>query len=225
MDIHKPKPWHGVREFLKEYAIIVVGVLTALAAEQVVEWLHTQTEVREARAALHAEMSRDLRTLVLQARENGCWQGGLAAIQAWAEGSGPKPVWPGGLMQGLGVSVWDVAKTGAVPHMELNERLAMATFYGGIENQKAIIHDQREHSKQLVGYLNRASLDPQEAHALIRAIGETRANLSGETRNVAGMVDQGRKLGVEPGSPHPDFEARVDRLCAAFPAQPVRGTP
>ncbi|MDB5442210.1 MAG: hypothetical protein JWP73_586, partial [Phenylobacterium sp.] len=33
MDIHKPKPWHGLREFLKEYAIIVVGVLTALAAE------------------------------------------------------------------------------------------------------------------------------------------------------------------------------------------------
>ena len=30
MDIHKPKPWHGFREFLKEYAIIVVGVLTAL---------------------------------------------------------------------------------------------------------------------------------------------------------------------------------------------------
>lgn len=36
MDIHKPKPWHGPREFLKEYLIIVVGVLTALAAEQTV---------------------------------------------------------------------------------------------------------------------------------------------------------------------------------------------
>ena len=34
MDIHKPKAWHGVREFLKEYMIIVVGVLTALGAEQ-----------------------------------------------------------------------------------------------------------------------------------------------------------------------------------------------
>jgi hypothetical protein len=29
---HKPKPWHGWREFLKEYVIVVVGVLTALAA-------------------------------------------------------------------------------------------------------------------------------------------------------------------------------------------------
>ena len=41
MDIHKPKPWHGVREFLKEYVIIVVGVLTALAAEQAVELGYT----------------------------------------------------------------------------------------------------------------------------------------------------------------------------------------
>jgi len=33
MDIHKPKPWHGWREFLKEYGIIVLGVLTALGLE------------------------------------------------------------------------------------------------------------------------------------------------------------------------------------------------
>ena len=49
MDIHKPKPWHGVREFLKEYVIIVVGVLTALGAEQGVEWLHWQAEGRKHR--------------------------------------------------------------------------------------------------------------------------------------------------------------------------------
>jgi hypothetical protein len=40
MEFHKPKPIHNWREFLKEYAIIVLGVATALAAEQGVEWLH-----------------------------------------------------------------------------------------------------------------------------------------------------------------------------------------
>ncbi len=49
MDIHKPKPWHGFREFLKEYVIIVVGVLTALGAEQGVEWLHWRHEVEAER--------------------------------------------------------------------------------------------------------------------------------------------------------------------------------
>ena len=28
MDVHKPKPWHGWREFLKEYGIIVLGVVS-----------------------------------------------------------------------------------------------------------------------------------------------------------------------------------------------------
>ena len=30
MDIHKPTPWNGWREFLKECAIILVGMLPAL---------------------------------------------------------------------------------------------------------------------------------------------------------------------------------------------------
>ncbi len=61
MDIHKPKPWHGLREFLKEYAIIVVGVLTALGAEQAVEVIHRHEAVAEARRALNApEVTFDL---------------------------------------------------------------------------------------------------------------------------------------------------------------------
>ena len=43
MEVHKPKLVHNWREFLKEYAIIVIGVLTALFAEQAVqsiEWNH-----------------------------------------------------------------------------------------------------------------------------------------------------------------------------------------
>ena len=60
MDIHKPKPWHGLREFLKEYLIIVVGVLTALGAEQAVEMIHRHEAVGEARRALNAEVTFDL---------------------------------------------------------------------------------------------------------------------------------------------------------------------
>jgi hypothetical protein len=56
MDIHKPKPWHGWREFLKEYGIIVLGVLTALAAEQVVENLHWQERTRTTNETLRENL-------------------------------------------------------------------------------------------------------------------------------------------------------------------------
>jgi hypothetical protein len=63
MDIHKPKPWHGLREFLKEYAIIVVGVLTALGAEQGVEWLHWRHLAEQARADMAADYRRTLKNV------------------------------------------------------------------------------------------------------------------------------------------------------------------
>ena len=48
MHIHKPKATHGLREFLSEISVIVVGVLIALALEQGVEWLHRRHIVAEA---------------------------------------------------------------------------------------------------------------------------------------------------------------------------------
>src|SRR5437879_13806468 len=60
MDIHKAKPWHSLREFLKEYVIIVIGVLTALGAEQAVEWLHWRHLAERAEADLAAGIKPDL---------------------------------------------------------------------------------------------------------------------------------------------------------------------
>jgi len=57
MEIHKPKPIHNWREFLKELGTNALGVAIALAAEQTVEWLHWQDEVKAARASIRAEMS------------------------------------------------------------------------------------------------------------------------------------------------------------------------
>jgi hypothetical protein len=57
MDIHKPKPWHSVREFLKEYVIIVIGVLTALGAQQGVEALQNRAQAAEARELIRGSSS------------------------------------------------------------------------------------------------------------------------------------------------------------------------
>lgn len=60
MDIHKPKLWHGLGEFLKEYAIIVIGVLTALAAEQAVEAVHEHRAAQDSREAIYREIRQNL---------------------------------------------------------------------------------------------------------------------------------------------------------------------
>lgn len=57
MDVHKPKLVHNWREFLKEYGIIVLGVLTALLAEQAVQSFEWHHKVEAAIADMNNELS------------------------------------------------------------------------------------------------------------------------------------------------------------------------
>jgi hypothetical protein len=72
MDIHKPKPFHSLREFLKEYAIIVVGVLTALSLEQMVENWREHRQYREAHQAMVDELSANLTNIRLREKSAPC---------------------------------------------------------------------------------------------------------------------------------------------------------
>jgi hypothetical protein len=86
MDIHKPKPWHNVREFLKEYVIIVVGVLTALGAEQLVETLHWRHRVAETRVQLNQELGADAGSSLRWLTNARCLDAQLTALsRAMAE--------------------------------------------------------------------------------------------------------------------------------------------
>ena len=80
MDIHKPKPWHGWREFLKEYLIIVVGVLTALAFEQGVEWLHWRHVVEQERESLRLSAQQNEYAMVSRLQVEPCVTRRLAEL-------------------------------------------------------------------------------------------------------------------------------------------------
>src|SRR6185295_9883038 len=56
-DVHKPKLVHNWREFFKEYGIIVLGVLTALLAEQAVQSFEWRHKVEAAIADMDNELS------------------------------------------------------------------------------------------------------------------------------------------------------------------------
>lgn len=59
MDVHLPKPLHGWREFVGEVGIIVLGVLIALGAQQLVTYLSDRAELHEAEQAMIAELRDD----------------------------------------------------------------------------------------------------------------------------------------------------------------------
>ena len=59
MHVHLPKPMHGWRQFVGEVGIIVLGVLIALSAEQIVEGLHDRYLSRQAEHNIRAELAYD----------------------------------------------------------------------------------------------------------------------------------------------------------------------
>lgn len=63
MHIHLPKSLHGWREFLKEIGIIVLGVLIALTAEQLVVWAHDRHLAYQARTEIQSELRQDLQQI------------------------------------------------------------------------------------------------------------------------------------------------------------------
>jgi hypothetical protein len=72
MHFHLPKPLHGWRAFAGEVGIIVIGVLIALGAEQVVERLHWRNQVADAERAMSFELGDSIGQSIERQRLNPC---------------------------------------------------------------------------------------------------------------------------------------------------------
>lgn len=79
MHFHLPKPIHGWREFAGEVGIIVVGVLIALSAEQLIESLHWREKVGQANEQLNLELHADAQSAYQWLANRECLQGQLDA--------------------------------------------------------------------------------------------------------------------------------------------------
>jgi hypothetical protein len=216
MDIHKPKPWHGAREFLKEYVIIVVGVLTALAGEQVVELLHVGQEVREAREVLHTEIAADATIAAASIEEDRCLGLSLDRYEAWARG-GPKAEQYRGAFPYLPTSTWEEVRSGAVTHMPLKERVALAQFYDVIANQRAVIEYERNAYLPLIGMSQKPELDKASAERLLELTATAR--LFGRTRSGIGegLIATAKALGAPPKPFGPVTAKRLAWQCGGPP--------
>jgi len=93
-----PKPLRGWRQLAWEVGIIVIGVLIALGAQQIVEGFHDRSVAAETRAEVTDELNSDLMSMVLRQAAEPCIERRLNELRAimaeWEEtGSFETPKW------------------------------------------------------------------------------------------------------------------------------------
>ena len=140
MHFHLPKPLHGWREFAGEVGIIVVGVLIALGAEQLVETIHWRDNVAEARQQLRYEVGDNLKLLAWRNQANPCIERrldelGIILNKAAVDGRLPSVGPIGNPVTGLyPTGVWQSqmsAQTGT--HFSAGQLAALSRIYRGID--------------------------------------------------------------------------------------------
>jgi hypothetical protein len=206
VDIHKPHPWHGWREFLKEYGIIVLGVLTALAGEQAVEHLHDRAQVAEARAAIKGEMQLALQTMRSRTAMSPCVVRRSDELRAWADSyRAGKPLTPR-LRVGRVIpswptlQVWETFRSSpGSTHMDTKERLAIATFYANLDVIRGVDEIDRSIWLQLQDFDGAPVLDGPSQMRL-RGLAAQAEQVNASYNNLAQLAaDRAKSLGVTVG--------------------------
>jgi hypothetical protein len=220
MHFHLPKPLHGWREFAGEVGIIVIGVLIALSAEQVVEALHWQSEVGQVRDAMRVELSADRARTEENLAQNPCMLERLDAVERWAATAPAgsriaNPEQP--FLWNDHSSTWDIAKTSpAATHLGLGERLRYAGVYDSIANEQRYLFGEQEIWNDLAASL--ASADkPQNRDLIERQVESARLKLAARESNARSLLKQLDALGIRPNSGAVNIKVNLQRLCQALP--------
>ncbi|MBV9549473.1 MAG: hypothetical protein JO256_07350 [Alphaproteobacteria bacterium] len=139
MEVHKPKPVHNWREFLRELGTIALGVLIALTAEQTVEWFHWHGKVAEARIVIGNELGTAQARGIERVRLQDCIEkrlDALAAILDQATRTGllpPVPQFSGVPFRPFSDDVWQTAvASDTATHFPAEELNNFGNIYAAI---------------------------------------------------------------------------------------------
>lgn len=209
---HKIKPPKSWREFLKEYGIIVLGVLTALGAEQAVEAIHHRNEVREARQALREELGWNFTAFKLSIDQMDCVSARLDELdrwrQAWASGRPLKLLHPISFPSSVVFrsSVWRLSAADGASRMPFDERVDYAGLYDAFDTttQQRAIEEQAW--ADLLMYEAARTLSDSQLIQIVKDIGTIRAVDAVMRSNYALMNTDARRLQLTPSS-HPVFKS------------------
>lgn len=204
MRVKLPKPLHGWREFVGEVGIIVLGVLIALGAQQVVETMQTHQRIRETRAALDAELSRNLAAFGWRVNQRPCLQSRVQELDRWAEAMASgrpiafkKEITPPRYFA-INTTVWQASENDA-GQMPVETKLNYASMYAALGTlQDNVWTDEQQAWDSISGYEHNKDLTREELHSVRRAIIDLQSDDELVDVFKQRLHSQAAKLGIRP---------------------------
>ncbi len=196
----------GLRRIAGEVGIIVIGVLIALGAQELVDNRRWDREVADFRKSVDAEVASNLATYQLRGKQSECVARRLDELESWLQSgrmgrlralSAPigHPV-----SLSLKSSVWGSRDSSLMAHMPMRMRLDYGEVYDDAANNEAHRLDERATWLALSEFDGATELRHEDFMRLRGLITRARFREGRMTWNLPGLLENARKMGIAPKS-------------------------
>ena len=153
----KLNPPHGWTAVAWELAIVTLGVLIALAAQQMVDTVHQRGEIAQLVGALRAELADNRARWEHMRNADVCTVQRLDALERWTAAAPESAKLKRAyrlFLWNQHSGAWDLAKTSdTTASIPLRERLIFASLYDAINNWRQMINEENANTQILGGLL------------------------------------------------------------------------
>jgi len=195
MDFKTIKPLHGWRAFFGEVGVVLLGVLLALGAQQIVQDVQMRSDVREFRRTIDHEIALNLFTYEVRGRQIRCVSQRIAELRSWLDkarvGAQVSPIHAGGPMILTQYrSAWDNRDAQVFNHLPSDVRQKYAEFYDEVANNSVQLQQESGYWRQLWPYAEPGPISLQDR----RIIRTTLALVENRNRDVQANFEVSRKI-------------------------------
>jgi hypothetical protein len=199
-----------------ELGIVTLGVLIALAAQQLVDDIHQRHEVNQLVGALRSELADNRARWEHVRNSDPCTLQRLDALEKWTATAPPNAklnrayrlfVW------NQHTGAWDLAKSSdTMSNIPLQERVTFASLYDAFNNWRQMIVEENENAQALGGLLATAD-QPENRRQIAYRISLARGFVNRRKFNYDYMFKRFDALGIKPDDSQLTVQANDKLLC------------